>query len=175
MTRFCIGCKNDWCLSADGTSHDTGSSIVGCTAWPHDEAPECPCDGRACDDLPGGPLPGCPYRVATNGLTHFVPRTEENADAAVPTPKALVLEDRDGEATPRIAALGKDCRPDVWRWRTLPQWIRHPDEAGWNYTDTEPKASDFMNPHHHEIEALVVVGSLSHLRTEPAQSKEHQP
>lgn len=131
MARFCIGCKNDWCLSADGTSHDTGSSVVACTAWPHDEAPECPCGGWDCSALPGGSMQGCPYPAATNGLTHFVPRTEEIADAlesiagaaevgksqTAQTAKASVLKNRDGEASARTAAPGKD------RARILPETV----------------------------------------------------
>lgn len=33
-TTYCVGCANDWDRSADGASHDSGSSIVPCTATP---------------------------------------------------------------------------------------------------------------------------------------------
>lgn len=126
---YCVGCANDWDISADGTTHDSGSSIVECTAWPHDGAPECPCGGWDCSALPGGSMQGCPYPVATTGLTHFVPRIEENADAAAQAPEASVLENGTSEASTRTSSSTENRRPDSDQFKEAIEEIRAASRA----------------------------------------------
>lgn len=55
-----------------------------------------------------------------------------------------------------IAALraAASAEPVAWRWRTLPQWSETAADQEWQLLDKKPVASDFMNFHHHEFEAL---------------------
>jgi hypothetical protein len=55
------------------------------------------------------------------------------------------------------SALDMEARGSVavaWRWRTLPRYRESGDDGGWTLLERQPAASDFMNPHHHEIEPL---------------------
>ena len=70
---------------------------------------------------------------------------------------------------------GKGAPPVAWRWRTLPQWREADDDEEWQFLTVEPKASDFMNFHHHEFEPLYLdplAGGATTLTTPAVTSKE---
>lgn len=60
----------------------------------------------------------------------------------------------ESDLTQPCIPTGLGTQPVAWRWRTLLRWREADDDGEWQFLTVEPRASDFMNFHHHEFEPL---------------------